>query len=65
MRPGYIASSVRNVSATLSDEWFGSMIPAAPTLIRDVNAPTWAISSSGALHARLVMLWCSETQYRR
>ena len=56
MRPGYMASSVRNVSATLSGAWLGSMIPAAPTRIRDVCAPTCAVSSSGALHARLFML---------
>jgi hypothetical protein len=56
MRPGYIASKVRNISATLNAVWFGSMIPAAPTRMREVRAPTWAVSSSGALHARLVML---------
>ena len=55
-RPGYIASSVLNVSATFSAAWFGSMMPAAPTRIRDVNAPTCAVSSSGALQARLRML---------
>jgi hypothetical protein len=56
MRPGYIASKVRNISATLSGAWLGSMIPAAPTRMREVCAPTCAVSSSGALHARLVML---------
>ena len=56
IRPGYMASSVLKVSATLSGAWLGSMIPAAPTRIREVSAPTWAVSSSGALQARLVML---------
>ena len=56
MRPGYMASRVRNVSATFSDAWLGSMIPAAPTRIREVSAPTCAVSNSGALQARLVML---------
>src|SRR5258708_17080467 len=41
------------------------MMPAAPTLILDVRAPICAVRISGALQARLVMLWCSETQYRR
>src|SRR5215468_1646492 len=41
------------------------MIPAAPTRILAVRAPTCAVSSSGAEQARLRMLWCSETQYRR
>src|ERR1700683_943606 len=41
------------------------MIPAAPTLMAEVCAPTCAMSNSGALHARLRMLWCSDTQYRR
>jgi hypothetical protein len=42
-----------------------SLACSAPTRIREVNAPTCAISSSGALQARLRMLWCSETQYLR
>ena len=62
MRPGYIASSVRKVSATLNAAWFGSMMPAAPTRIVEVFAATCAVRISGALHARLRMLWCSETQ---
>ena len=57
-----MASRVRNVSATLSAAWLGSMMPAAPTRIREVCAPTYAVSSSGALQARLFMLWCSDTQ---
>ena len=34
MRPGCSASSVRNTSTTCSGEWFGTMIPPAPTRIR-------------------------------
>ena len=56
MRPGYMASRVRNVSATLSAAWLGSMMPAAPTRSREVCAPMCAVSNSGALHARLRML---------
>ena len=62
MRPGCSAISVRNTSATLKAAWFGSMIPAAPTRIRSVRAATAAVRISGALQARLVMLWCSDTQ---
>ena len=62
IRPGYMASRVRNISATLSGAWFGSMMPAAPTRIRSVCAPICAVSNSGALQARLFMLWCSDTQ---
>ena len=57
-----MASSVRKVSATLNGAWLGSMIPAAPTRIVDVGAATCAVRISGALQARLVMLWCSDTQ---
>ena len=65
MRPGYMATSVRKVSATLKAAWLGSMMPAGPTRMLVVRAPTWAVRISGALEARLRMLWCSETQYRR
>jgi hypothetical protein len=65
MRPGYSARRVRNISATFSDVWFGNMMPAAPTRIRLVTAAMWAIRISGALQARLSMLWCSDIQYRR
>jgi hypothetical protein len=60
-----MASSVRNSSATLKAAWFGSMIPAAPTRSVSVCAARWPTSSSGALQAKLVMLWCSDTQKRR
>jgi len=62
MRPGCRASSTRNISATFSGEWFGSMMPPAPTLIRSVAAATWPIMTSGAELARPGWLWCSASQ---
>ena len=62
MRPGCSAISVRKTSATLNDEWFGSMIPAAPTRMVCVRAAIAAVRISGAEQARLRMLWCSDTQ---
>jgi hypothetical protein len=38
IRPGYIASSVPNCSATVSGAWLGSMTPPEPTRIADVAA---------------------------
>jgi hypothetical protein len=48
-------------SATLSGEWFGSMTPPAPSRIRVVIEPTYAIRISGVVVAIPGMLWC----YRR
>ena len=41
MRPGYSDSSVPNCSAITSGEWFGSMMPPAPTRMVFVPAATW------------------------
>ena len=46
--PGWSAASVPNCSAITSGEWFGSMIPPAPTLIVDVPAATCAITTAVA-----------------
>ncbi len=62
IRPGWSASSTRKVSATRSGEWFGSMIPPAPTRIRLVAAATPPIITSGAALASPGVLWCSATQ---
>ena len=53
-----------NCSATTSGEWLGSITPPDPTRIRVVIAARWAISTVGAVHATLGMLWCSATQKR-
>ena len=64
MRPGCRPARTRNVSATFSGAWLGSMIPPAPTRMRLVAAATAAIITSGAELATLAMLWCSATQNR-
>jgi hypothetical protein len=65
MRPGCIASSIANCSATTSDGWLGSITPPEPTWIVDVDAARWAISTGGDVDATVGMLWCSATQKRR
>ena len=62
MRPGCRPSSTRNVSATASGAWLGSMTPPEPTRIVDVAAATVAIITAGAELATLGMLWCSASQ---
>ena len=64
IRPGWRPARTRNVSATFSGAWLGSMIPPAPTRMRVVAAATAAIITSGAELATLAMLWCSATQNR-
>ncbi len=54
-----------NCSAITSGEWFGSMIPPAPSRIVCVQAATWAISTLVAEDAIAAMLWCSAYQIRR
>ena len=53
---------MRNTSTTWSGEWFGIMIPPAPSRIRVVRAAAAAIRISGADVAMLAMLWCSANQ---
>ena len=62
MRPGYNDASVPNCSATCSGEWFGSMMPPAPTRIVDVAPATCPISTAVAALAMPGMLWCSASQ---
>ena len=64
IRPGCSPARTRNVSATFSGAWLGSMMPPAPTRIVLVAAATDAIITSGAELATLGMLWCSATQNR-
>ncbi len=65
IRPGYIASSVPNCSATVSGAWFGSITPPEPTRIADVAAASCPARTAGAVLAMPGMPWCSATQYRR
>ena len=65
IRPGAIASSAANCSATMSGAWLGSMTPPDPTRIRRVRAAAAAISTGGEVDATAGMLWCSANQYRR
>ena len=51
-----------NCSAMTSGEWFGSMIPPAPTLMVDVPPATCAITTDVAALATAGMLWCSASQ---
>ena len=53
-----------NCSATTSGAWLGSITPPEPTLIVDVDAARWAISTGGDVLATVGMLWCSATQKR-
>ena len=48
MRPGKSVSSVPNCSAITSGEWFGSMIPPAPTRMLDVPAAICPITTDVA-----------------
>jgi hypothetical protein len=64
MRPGCSDASVPNCSAITSGEWFGSMIPPAPTRIVCVPAATCAIRTAVAALAMPVALWCSASQKR-
>ena len=48
MRPGNSASSVPNCSAITSGEWLGSMMPPAPTRMREVPAATWPMTTEVA-----------------
>ena len=57
-------SSVPNCSAITSGEWLGSMMPPAPTRIRDVPPATWPISTAVAALAMPGMPWCSASQKR-
>ena len=62
MRPGYSDSSVPNCSAITSGEWFGSMMPPAPTRIVVVPPATWPMTIDVAALAMPGMLWCSASQ---
>ena len=64
-RPGKSAASVPNCSAITSGAWLGSMMPAAPTRMREVAAATWPITTAVAALAMPGMLWCSASQKRR
>ena len=64
-RPGAIASSAANCSATMRGAWFGSMTPPDPTRMRSVTPIAAAISTAGVVDATAGMLWCSANQYRR
>ena len=54
-----------NCSAITSGAWLGSMMPAAPTRMREVAAATWPITTAVAALAMPGMLWCSASQKRR
>ena len=54
-----------NCSAMVSGEWFGSIMPPAPSRMLEVWAATWAISTLVADEAIADMLWCSAYQIRR
>ena len=64
IRPGCSASSVPNCSAITSGEWFGSMIPPAPTRIGAVAAGDVPITTAVAALAIRSALWCSASQNR-
>ena len=64
MRPGCSSASVPNCSAITSGEWFGSMIPPAPTRIVLVPAATCAMTTAVAALAMPAELWCSASQKR-
>ena len=64
MRPGNSAASVANCSTTCSGAWLGSMMPPAPTRMREVPPATWPISTAVAALAMPGMLWCSASQNR-
>ena len=61
-RPGCSASSARNISATLSGVWLGSIMPPEPTRIRLVAEAMCPIMISGAELAISGVLWCSASQ---
>ncbi len=65
IRSGWSVASVPNCSAMTSGEWFGSMIPPAPSRMRSVCEATWAMSTAVADEAIDRMLWCSAYQMRR
>ncbi len=54
-----------NCSAICSGEWFGSITPPEPSVMRSVCAATWAMSTLVAADAIEPMLWCSAYQIRR
>ena len=56
MRSGKTVASVPKASATVSGAWFGSMMPPAPTRIRDVACATSPISTAVAALAMPGML---------
>jgi hypothetical protein len=62
MRPGKSVASVPNCSAMSSGAWLGSMMPPAPTRMRDVPAARWAMTRDVAELAMPGMLWCSASQ---
>ena len=62
MRPGKVASSRPNCSATTSGAWLGSIIPPEPTLMRSVALATSPIRTGGLVAATAGMLWCSAIQ---
>ena len=62
MRPGNSDSSVPNCSAITSGEWFGSMMPPAPTRMVEVPPATCAITTAVAALAMPGMPWCSASQ---
>ena len=65
MRPGKSDAKVPNCSAITSGEWFGSMMPPAPTRIVEVPPATCPITTAVAALAMPGMLWCSASQKRR
>ncbi|MNI91706.1 hypothetical protein D3C73_1494110 [compost metagenome] len=65
MRPGAMASSAANCSATMSGAWLGSITPPEPRRMREVRVAAAAISTGGVVDATDGMLWCAANQYRR
>ena len=53
-----------NCSAITSGAWFGSMMPPAPTRMREVPPAMWPITTAVAALAIPGMLWCSASQNR-
>ena len=62
---GSSPASARNVSATFSGLWLGSMIPPEPTRSVLVALATAWIRISGLELATLGMPWCSASHMRR
>jgi hypothetical protein len=54
--PGKQRVEHADISATLSGEWLGNMIPPEPTRMDCVVAAIWPLTISGEEHARLAAL---------